>query len=61
MQPLFAQNLLLLSVLGVSYLIWAVNEVSVEIRQSKRFRAGAQRQDKGSHMIIGARIQREKA
>jgi protein-S-isoprenylcysteine O-methyltransferase Ste14 len=56
MQPLFAQNLLLLSVLVVSYLIWAVMEVNVEIRQRKRFCAGAQRQDKGSHLVIGAMI-----
>jgi hypothetical protein len=40
MQPLFAHNPLLLSVLLVSYLIWGVMEVSVEIRQRKRFRAG---------------------
>ncbi len=56
MQPLFAHNHLLLSVLGVSYLIWAVMEVSVEIRQRKRFRAGAQRQDKGSYAVIGVML-----
>lgn len=47
MQPLVAHNLLLFIVLEVSYLIWIVMEVSV-IRQRKRFRAGAQRQDKGN-------------
>ena len=56
MQPLFAHNLLLLSVLGVSYLIWAVMEVSVEIRQRKRIRADVSRQDKGSHVVLGGMI-----
>jgi protein-S-isoprenylcysteine O-methyltransferase Ste14 len=31
-------------------------EVSVEIRQRKRFRAGAQRQDKGSYAVIGVML-----
>ncbi len=56
MQPLFAHNLLLLSVLVVSCLIWLVMEVSVEIRQRKRLRAGAQRQDKGSQAVLGLLI-----
>ena len=56
MQPLFAHNLLLLSVLVVSYLIWAVMEVSVEIRQRKRIRADVSRQDHGSHVVIGGLI-----
>jgi len=52
MQPPFVHNLLLLSVLLVSFLIWIVIEAIVEIRQRKRFRAGAQRQDKGSHVVL---------
>ena len=51
MQPPFVHDLLLLSVLLVSFLIWIVIEAIVEIRQRKRFRAGAQRQDKGSLRI----------
>ena len=52
MQPLFAHNLLLLSVLLASLLIWRVMEASVDIRTLKRLRAGARRQDKGSHAVL---------
>src|SRR5207245_10095088 len=52
MQPLFAHNLLLLSVLLASLLIWRVMEASVDIRTLKRLRAGIQRQDKGSHVVL---------
>jgi protein-S-isoprenylcysteine O-methyltransferase Ste14 len=52
MHPLVAHNLLLFIVLEVSYLIWTVIEAIVEIRQRKRLRAGAQRQDKGSHVVL---------
>ena len=52
MQPLLASHLLLLIPLEISYLIWAVMEVILQIRQRKRFRAGAQRQDKGSHAFL---------
>jgi protein-S-isoprenylcysteine O-methyltransferase Ste14 len=52
MQPPFVHNLLLLSVLLVSFLIWFVTEAIIEIRQRKRFRAGAQRQDKGSLRVV---------
>ena len=52
MQPLFTQNLLDLGVLVASFLIWRVMEVSVDIRTFKRLRAGAQRQDKGSHVVL---------
>jgi protein-S-isoprenylcysteine O-methyltransferase Ste14 len=52
MQPLFAQQPVLLSVLLVSLIIWRVLETSVDIRTFKRLRAGAQRQDKGSHAIL---------
>lgn len=52
MQPLFAHNLLLLSVLLASLLIWRVMEASADIRTLKRLRAGARRQDKGSHAVL---------
>jgi hypothetical protein len=52
MQPLVAQNPLLLLPLVGSYLLWIVIEVTRETRQSKRFRAGVQRQDKGSHAVL---------
>ena len=52
MQPLFAHNLLLLSIWLVSILIWRVVETSVDIKTLKRFRTGIQRQDKGSHMVL---------
>jgi protein-S-isoprenylcysteine O-methyltransferase Ste14 len=51
MQPLFTHNLLLLCVWLASLLIWRVMEASVDIRTFKRFRAGIQRQDKGSHVV----------
>jgi len=56
MQPPFVHNLLLLSVLLVSFLIWIVIEAIVEIRQRKRFRAGAQRQDKGSLVVVAGTV-----
>jgi len=52
MQPLFAHQPVLLSVLLVSILIWRVMEANVDIRTRKRLRAGAQRQDKGSHAVL---------
>ncbi len=52
MQPLFVDNRLLLSVLLVSLLIWRVMETSVDIKTRKRLRAGAQRRDKGSHVVL---------
>jgi len=52
MQPLFAQNPLNLGVLVMSFLIWRVIEASVDIRTFQRLRAGVQRQDKGSHVVI---------
>ena len=56
MQPPFVHNLLLLSVLLVSFLIWIVIEAIVEIRQRKRFRAGAQRQDKASLVVVAGTV-----
>ena len=52
MQPLFVHQPVLLSVLLVSLLIWRVMEASVDIRTFKRLRAGARRQDKGSHAVL---------
>ena len=52
MQPLFTQNPLQLGVWLVSLLIWRVLEVSVDIRTRKRLRAGIQRQDQGSHVVL---------
>ncbi len=52
MQPLFVHNRLLLSVLVVSLLVWRVIETSLDIRTFKRLRAGAQRRDKGSHVVL---------
>jgi protein-S-isoprenylcysteine O-methyltransferase Ste14 len=51
-QPLFAHQPVLLSVLLASLLIWRVMEASVDIRTSKRLRAGARRQDKGSRAVL---------
>ncbi|MBX3083246.1 MAG: isoprenylcysteine carboxylmethyltransferase family protein [Anaerolineae bacterium] len=56
MPPIFVNDVLLTTVWGVSCLIWCVIEVSLEIRQFKRFRAGARRQDKGSHTLVGLLI-----
>jgi protein-S-isoprenylcysteine O-methyltransferase Ste14 len=52
MQPLVAHHPLLLSVLLVSLLIWRVMEASVDIRTRKRLRAGQERQDKGSYVVL---------
>jgi protein-S-isoprenylcysteine O-methyltransferase Ste14 len=52
MQPLFAHHPLLLGILLASFLIWRVMEVSVDISTLKRLRAGIQRQDKGSHVVL---------
>jgi len=52
MQPLFARNTLQLSVWVASVLIWRVMEEGVGIWSRKRLRAGAQRQDKGSYIIL---------
>lgn len=52
MQPVFTHNGLMLIALIASLLIWRVMETGVDIRTHKRLRAGAQRQDKGSHMVL---------
>jgi protein-S-isoprenylcysteine O-methyltransferase Ste14 len=52
MQLLFAHNPLEPGVWVASFLIWRVMEAGVDIRTFKRLRAGARRQDKGSHMVL---------
>ncbi len=52
MQPLFAQNLLFRSVLLSGYIVWAVMEVIVGIRQFTLQRAGARLHDRGSRLVI---------
>lgn len=52
MQPLFAHQPALLSVLLGSLLIWRVMEASVDIMTLKRLRAGARLQDRGSHAVL---------
>jgi protein-S-isoprenylcysteine O-methyltransferase Ste14 len=52
MQPLFTHNPLELGVWVGSFLIWRVMEVGVDIRTFKRLRAGIQRRDKGSHVVL---------
>jgi protein-S-isoprenylcysteine O-methyltransferase Ste14 len=52
MQPLFTQNPLNLGVLVASFLIWRVMEAGIDIRTFQRLRAGAQLQDKGSHVVL---------
>lgn len=52
MQLLIAHRPLLSGILLASLLIWRVMEAIVDIRTYKRLRAGAQRQDKGSHIAL---------
>jgi protein-S-isoprenylcysteine O-methyltransferase Ste14 len=52
MQPFFTHQPVLSSFLVVSLLIWRVMEASVDIRSLKRLRAGARRQDQGSHVVL---------
>ncbi len=52
MQPLFAHQPVPLGVLIASLLVWRVMEAIVDIGTLKRLRAGAQRQDKGSHAVL---------
>ncbi len=56
MQPLFAQNPLFRNVLLAGYIIWAVMEVILGIRQITHLRAGAQLRDKGSRAVIAATV-----
>jgi protein-S-isoprenylcysteine O-methyltransferase Ste14 len=52
MQPLFADQPVLLGVLVASLLIWRVMEAIVDIRTRNRLRAGARRQDRGSRVVL---------
>ena len=52
MQPLFANQPVLLGVLVASLLIWRVMEAIVDIRTRSRLRAGARRQDRGSRVVL---------
>ncbi|GHO91289.1 isoprenylcysteine carboxyl methyltransferase [Reticulibacter mediterranei] len=52
MSPFFAQNLLFRNVLLAGYVIWAVMEVILGIRQLVLLHAGIQIQDKGSRLVI---------
>ena len=52
MQPIFTHQPVLLGVLVASLLIWRVMEASVDIRTFIRLRAGARRQDRGSHVFL---------
>jgi protein-S-isoprenylcysteine O-methyltransferase Ste14 len=52
MQPVFTDDPLLGTIWAASCLLWVALEVSVGIRQRARFRAGAQRVDKGSKTVF---------
>jgi protein-S-isoprenylcysteine O-methyltransferase Ste14 len=52
MQPIFTHQPVLLGILVISLLIWRVMEASVDIRTFIRLRAGARRQDRGSHVFL---------
>jgi protein-S-isoprenylcysteine O-methyltransferase Ste14 len=52
MQPIFFNQPLLLGVLVTGLLLWRVLEASIDIRSWNRLRAGAQRQDHGSQLVL---------
>lgn len=52
MQPVFAYDPLLQDIWAASCLLWVALEVSVGIRQRARFRAVAQRVDRGSKAVF---------
>jgi len=56
MQPLFAQNPLFRNVLLAGYVIWAVTEVILGMRQITQLRAGAQLHDKGSRAVVSGTV-----
>ncbi|HEY4384721.1 MAG TPA: isoprenylcysteine carboxylmethyltransferase family protein [Ktedonobacteraceae bacterium] len=56
MQPLFAQNPLFRNVLLAGYVIWAVTEVILGMRQITCLRAGAQLRDKGSWAVVAGTV-----
>ena len=56
MQPLFAQKPLFQNVLLAGYVIWAVTEVILGMRQITQLRAGAQLHDKGSRAVVSGTV-----
>ncbi len=56
MQPLFAQNPLFQDVLVAGYVIWAVTEVILGIRQIILLRTGTQLHDKGSRVVVAGTV-----
>ncbi|GHO47928.1 methyltransferase family protein [Ktedonospora formicarum] len=56
MQPLFAQNLLFRNVLLFGYVLWAVIEVILAIRQLIHVHAGAHLKDKGSRVVVSVTL-----
>ena len=56
MQPLFAQHPLFQNILLTGYILWAVMEVSLGLRQIIHMRAGARLHDKGSRLVISGTI-----
>ncbi len=56
MQPPFAQQPVLIYVLVVTFLIWRVIEAALDIRSYGRLRAGVQRQDNGSRLLLACLI-----
>ena len=56
MQPVFASDPLLDQIWVASCFLWVALEVSVELRQRSRFRAGARRVDRGSKAVFGLLI-----
>jgi protein-S-isoprenylcysteine O-methyltransferase Ste14 len=56
MQPLFAYNPLFQAVLLAGYILWALMEVILGIRQIVLQRAGAKLQDQGSRVIVAVTV-----
>lgn len=52
MQPLIAHQSVMLVVFLISIFIWRVLDTMIDVRSRIRLRAGAQRQDKGSLVVI---------
>jgi protein-S-isoprenylcysteine O-methyltransferase Ste14 len=56
MSLLFSQNLLFRTVLLAGYIIWAVMEVTLGIRQLILLRAGSRLHDQGSRVVVAVTI-----
>ncbi len=52
MQPLFAHQPVLAAIMAISLLLWRVLEAGIDIQSFRRLRAGAQRRDNGSKLVI---------